>query len=163
MLTFYNFLFLFFPSFFSSMINSIDFSAENSIDSTSERSISPTLITQHLSSIIHDTTQKLESMTQELNLSDEELELKRQQRDLMGNKSPENLDEIHELLAHVSPESVALEELVERDKNGYESGNFCDTAHEATTFEDNAQDNVDGSRANDYNSMMLQSVDLRGT
>ncbi|XP_055708105.1 myotubularin-related protein 4 isoform X4 [Phlebotomus papatasi] len=148
----------------SHMINSIDFSAENSIDSTSERSISPTLITQHLSSIIHDTTQKLESMTQELNLSDEELELKRQQRDLMGNKSPENLDEIHELLAHVSPESVTLEELVERDKNGYESGNFCDTAHEATTFEENAQDNVDGgSGVNDYNSMMLQSVDLRDT
>ncbi|XP_059612654.1 myotubularin-related protein 4 isoform X4 [Phlebotomus argentipes] len=146
----------------SHMINSIDFSAENSIDSTSERSISPTLITQHLSSIIHDTTQKLESMTQELNLSDEELEQKRQQRDFL-EKSVENVDEVNQLLIQVNPESEPIDDVVERDKNGYESNNFCDMAHEASPLEETTQDNVDGSLANDFNSMMLQSVDLRDT
>ncbi|XP_055676615.1 myotubularin-related protein 4 isoform X1 [Lutzomyia longipalpis] len=162
----------------SHMINSIDFSAENSIDSTSERSISPTLITQHLSSIIHDTTQKLESMTQELNLSDEELELRRQQREIIAlEKSHENLNEPCDPLMPVMTATDAheIDELVERDKNGYESNNFCDQAHEAAPFVDETntiattttttttQDNVDGSHVNDFNSIMLQSVDLRDT
>ncbi|GAB0094965.1 myotubularin-related protein 3 [Sergentomyia squamirostris] len=140
----------------SHLINSIDFSAENSIDSTSDRSLSPTLNTQHISSFIQDTTQKLESMTHELNLSDEELELLRQQRDVMEKSVGKMSDDAEEVNAGDDSDQV------ERDKNGYESSNFCDSAHEAESFV-NSQDNVDGSHANDYNSMMLQSVDLRDT
>ncbi|XP_058825823.1 myotubularin-related protein 4 isoform X2 [Topomyia yanbarensis] len=62
----------------SILAGSLNLSAENSIDSnlSSDREISPDLIDHHTSSLamIQHTTQKLQSLTQELNQSDEELE-----------------------------------------------------------------------------------------
>nr|XP_019551823.2 myotubularin-related protein 4 isoform X2 [Aedes albopictus] len=62
----------------SSMLGTLNLSQENSIDSnmSSDREVSPDLINHHTSSlaIIQHTTQKLQSLTQELNQSDEEPE-----------------------------------------------------------------------------------------
>lgn len=60
------------------MLGTLNLSQENSIDSnmSSDREVSPDLINHHTSSlaIIQHTTQKLQSLTQELNQSDEEPE-----------------------------------------------------------------------------------------
>lgn len=62
----------------SILAGTLNLSQENSIDSnmSSDREVSPDLVDHHTSSLamIQHTTQKLQSLTQELNQSDEELE-----------------------------------------------------------------------------------------
>ncbi|XP_053697624.1 myotubularin-related protein 3 isoform X2 [Sabethes cyaneus] len=76
----------------SILAGSLNLSAENSIDSnvSSDREISPDLIDHHTSSLamIQHTTQKLQSLTQELNQSDEELEnnIKNTKRGAIGEQ-----------------------------------------------------------------------------
>lgn len=96
----------------SILAGTLNLSQENSIDSnmSSDREVSPDLVDHHSTSLamIQHTTQKLQSLTQELNQSDEELE-----------NNIKNTKRIAAAVAAAAPDSVSSSLFINGNSNSY--------------------------------------------